>query len=78
MDKTKLDILISRMSKLNIKLELVGNYPWIYLHKVNNNLITEKYLANHGFTIAFLPIKKDQKLQLTNISEIFKIIRKYK
>ena len=40
--------------------------------------IKENFKGNHGFTIAFLPIRKDQELNFTDIGEIFKIIRKYK
>jgi hypothetical protein len=34
-------------------------------------------MGDHGFTIAFYPIRKDQELQFTDIGEIFKLIRKY-
>jgi hypothetical protein len=67
-----------RMSKLGIKCEFIGNYPWIYLEKVNGKRVTERFCGNHGFTIAFLPIRNGQKMELTDISEIMKIIRKYR
>lgn len=73
----KIDIFIKRLQKIGIFVEIVGNYPWIYLYKINNKKVKEKFQGNHGFTIAFLPIKKDQELQFTDISEIFKLIRKY-
>jgi len=73
----KLSIFINRLKKLGIVIELFGNYPWIYLGKINGKNVTEKFEAEHGFTIAFLPIKPDKKLQFTDITEIFKIIRKY-
>ncbi len=70
--------LCRRLEKLAIKLECIGNYPWIYLDKVNGNKVKEKFLGDHGFTIAFLPIKRENKfLVLTDTAEIFKIIRKY-
>jgi hypothetical protein len=56
---------------------LVGNYPWVYIDEINNKRVTETFQANHGFTIAFLPIKADKQLELTDIGEIFKLIRKY-
>ena len=68
----KLETFIRRLSKLNINIELVGNYPWIYLDKINNKKVVEKFTANHGFTIMFSTTK-----EFTNISEIFKLIRKY-
>ena len=73
----RLDIFIHRMKKLGIDIKLVGNYPWIYIDKINEIKVLEKFEGNHGFTIAFLPIKMDQELEFTNISEIFKLIRKY-
>jgi len=75
-----LDRLILRLEKINIKIELCGNYPWIYLEKVNNNKIKKEdyYLGDWGFTIAFLPIRLNEKMELTNIKKVFEIIRKYK
>lgn len=66
------------MAKLGIKVTMFGNYPWIYLDTVNGKKVTERFYANHGFTISFLPIRKDQEFEFTDITEIFKIIRKYR
>ena len=74
----KLTILGDRLKKLGIKIECLGNYPWIYLDKVNGNRVKEKFYAEHGFTIMFTPTKPDQEHQFTDLKEIFKIIRKYK
>ena len=71
-------IFHDRLKKIGITVELAGNFPWIYLDKVNGKKVTERFLGNHGFTIAFYPTKKDQKLKFTDIAEIFKVIRKYK
>ena len=77
MEQDKLTSFIDRMKKLNISIKLVGNYPWIYIDEINNKRVTETFQANHGFTIAFLPVKADKQLELTDIGEIFKLIRKY-
>jgi hypothetical protein len=79
-DFKKLDVFIRRMNKLKIDVQLVGNYPWIYIDSVNGNKIREKdyFEGNHGFTIAFLPVRRDQELDFTDITEIFKLIRKYR
>lgn len=74
----KLDIFVERMKKLGIDIDLLGNYPWIYIDRINGKRVTEKFEGNHGFTIAFLPIRQDQELHLTDIGEIFRLIRKYK
>lgn len=79
MDKyERLNTFISRMKKLNIDVKLSGNYPWIYIDTINGKRVTERFLGNHGFTIAFLPIKPEDKLELTDIKEIMNVIRKYK
>ena len=79
MDKyERLNTFISRMKKLNIDVKLSGNYPWIYIDTINGKRVAERFLGNHGFTIAFLPLKPEDKLELTDIKEIMNVIRKYK
>lgn len=78
MDTKVLDDFKRRMDKLGIKCEFVGNYPWVYINKINGKRVTEKFCAEHGFTVAFLPIRPGQKMELTDISEIFKLIKKYR
>lgn len=73
----KLTIFINRLEKLNIKISLISNYPYVYLYKVNEKIVKEKSYSDHGFTIAFLPIREGQDIKFTNIGEIFKLIRKY-
>jgi hypothetical protein len=71
-----LSTLYKRLQKIGIEITLIGNYPWIYLHKVNGNHVNEKFMAEHGFTIAFLSGIND--VELTDKKKIFEIIRKYK
>lgn len=73
----KLEIFIKRMKKIGIDIELTGNYPWIYIHTINGKRVKERFEAEHGFTIAFIPIRLNQELKFTDIGEIFKLIRKY-
>lgn len=74
----KVETLITRLQKIDIQIELLGNYPWIYLDKVNGKRVTEKFHSDHGFTIAFHPIRVGEELKFTDLGEIFKVIRKYK
>ena len=67
-----------RMGKLGIECEFVGNIPWIYLDKVNGKRVTERFGGEHGFTIAFYPVRVGEKMEVTDIGEIMKIIRKYR
>lgn len=77
MEKDKLKVFVDRMKRIDINVKLVGNYPWIYIDEINGKRVTEKFEGNHGFTIAFLPVRIDRELEFTDISEIFKLIRKY-
>lgn len=76
----KLNVFIARMKKLDIDVQLVGNYPWIYIDSVNGNKIKKEdfYYGNHGYTIAFLPTKVGKELELLDISKTIKLIRKYR
>ncbi len=74
----KITNFVERLQKIGINVKLAGNFPWIYLTEINGKLVTERFQGDHGFTIAFYPIRIDQKLEFTDITEIFKLIRKYK
>ena len=73
----KLTIFIERLKKIGIDILLGSNYPWIYITHINGIRVTETFKAEHGFTIAFMPIRIEQELSFTDITEIFKLIRKY-
>lgn len=75
--RDKIRVFGDRMKKLGIDIKLAGNFPWIYIDTINGKRVKEKFHAEHGFTIAFLPIREEQKLEFTDIGEIFKLIRKY-
>ena len=72
-----LTIFVNRMKRLGIIMTFFGNYPWIYIGTINGKKIKETFEADHGFTIGFYPIRRDQKFNFTDITEIFKLIRKY-
>jgi len=77
MEKDKLTVFVDRMNRIGIDIELFSNIPWIYINSINGKRVTEIFEANHGFTIAFLPVRADQELAFTDITEIFKLVRKY-
>ena len=74
----KITIFIERLKKIGIELKLGGNYPWVYIDYINGKRVTEKFQGNHGFTLCFIPIKKDKEIEFTDITEIFKLIQKIK
>jgi hypothetical protein len=75
-----LDKLVLRLKAINIEIELIGNYPWVYLYKVNDNAIKKEdyYLANHGFTVSFMLMPEREKMEITDIKKTFELIRKYR
>ena len=68
--------LYRRLLAINIEITCIGNYPWIYLDKVNKKRVREKFMADHGFTVATPSISG--KIELTDTKKIFQVIRKYK
>lgn len=60
-----------RLAKIGIEVELLGNYPWVYLDKVNGVKVKTKYLAEHGFTVFF----RGKSDKITDIPLIFNTIR---
>jgi len=74
----KLGVFVERLKKIGIDVKLSGNFPWIYLDEINGVRVTERFEANHGFTVMFLPGRNDSPVsEFTDITEIFKLIRKY-
>lgn len=74
----KLDVFVKRLKKIGIDVQLIGNYPWIYLDTVNGNKVKEKHESEHAFTMAFLPVRADRPFVFTDLKYIFEIIRKYR
>jgi hypothetical protein len=76
--KDNLQILIKRLVKIGVNIEIVSNVPWVYLYSINGKKVTEKTEdSNHGFNIAWIPINPNKELYLTNTKELFQLIRKY-
>lgn len=73
----KLEVFCNRLGKIGIDIKLEGNYPWVYIYSINGKRVIEQFHGNHGWTIAFLPIRPNQEIEFTDISELFKLIRKY-
>jgi hypothetical protein len=76
-DSKLIDTFVKRLKKIGIEVEVMSNVPWIYLYKINGKLVKEKFHAEHGFTLAWFPVNIDNKAKFSDISEIFKLIRKY-
>lgn len=73
-----LTILVNRLKKIDIDIKCAGNVPWIYLDSVNNEKVKERHNGEHGFTIAWLPMRFGSKVKIDSQSTIiFNILRKY-
>lgn len=74
-----IDIFHRRLKKIGIETEFVGNYPWIYLDKVNGKKVEGKFHGNHGFTAFFLNIDmKTNKVipyKFSDMKAVFKKVR---
>lgn len=72
MEKNELETFRNRLLNIGIVTSYVGNYPWIYLDKVNGKKVKRKYMANHGFC-SFWYTKEG--VVISDITEVFKVIR---
>lgn len=48
-----------RLKRIGVEVELIANYPWVYMNKVNGVPVTETFMAKHGFT-AFFSLRVEQ------------------
>lgn len=74
----ELDIFVNRLKKIGINITLISNFPLVYINTINNNIVREKFHSEHGFVLCYLPIRANQKLQYTNLSHTFNLIRLYR
>jgi len=74
----KITRFVERLKKIGIDVKLSGNFPWVYIDEICGKRVTEKFEANHGFTLIFLPGRNDSPpSEFIDIKEIFKLLRKY-
>ena len=76
----EIDIFVRRLKRIGIEIELVGNVPWIYLYKVNGNLVKrEDYSGDYGYTVAWYPVRMGSEPYIDpDLKRTFNIIRKYR
>ena len=79
MTQDPLSTLRQRMQRIGIEIEFVGNFPWIYLERINGIRIRqEDFTANHGFNIAWFGIRNEDKIKLAEDPKtIIALIRRY-
>lgn len=67
----------NRLKKIGIEITMIGNFPWVYMHTVNGVRVEGTYMADHGFTIFMMAIRKDERgpYIIQDIPTIFKKIR---
>jgi predicted membrane GTPase involved in stress response len=72
-----LDKFLEAMDNLGIDMDIGGNYPWIYITAINGKTVTEKMDSEHGFNVAFSPIKNKIKPEVTDVKKTLELIIKY-
>ncbi len=74
---TTINSFVNRLSKIGIQVELIGNYPWVYLDRVNGHKVEGYLWSDHEFTVFFRGPKLGQPDKITDIPAIFSKIREY-
>lgn len=64
-----------RLKKIGIEVEMSSNVPWLYLDKVNGREVTERYMAEHGFTAMWQPINLGQVIVFSDRRKVFAKVR---
>jgi hypothetical protein len=72
---TTIDSFYKRLKKIGIHVEMIGNYPWVYMDRVNGKEVRGDFEGNHGFTIFFRATRMGQEDTITDVTTIFKKIR---
>lgn len=72
---TTIDSFVNRLKKIGINVELEGNYPWVYLRKINDVPVKGNFLAEWGFTVFFRGSKFGSGDKITDTNTIFNKIR---
>jgi hypothetical protein len=75
-----LETFLLRTEKLGISIDIMYNFPWVYITRINGKLIhpDDYYQSRHGFTLGYQPIRIEEEIfKFSNITQIFKLIRKY-
>jgi len=54
MNRKLIASFVKRLKRIGVDVELIANYPWVYMTKVNGVPVTELFMANHGFTAFFV------------------------
>ena len=64
-----------RLKAIGIEVEMSSNVPWLYLDKVNSKEVEERYMAEHGFTAMWMPIRLDDVIKFSDRRKVFAKIR---
>ena len=75
---TNIERFINRLKKCGVTLDLLGNFPWVYIAKINGNTVKEKRDSEYGFVLGYTPIRPGEEFNFLPLRETFELIRKYK
>lgn len=75
MNNNLINKFVNRLNRIGIEVTLIGNYPWVYLDTINNKQVKENFMANHGFTCFFEPVRNGQNVKFSDRRAVFSKIR---
>lgn len=70
-------IFVERLRKLNIEIELVSNFPLVYITKINKKSVLENLNSEHGFVIGYFSHKENWEYVFSNLKETFNLIKRF-
>jgi len=78
-DINRISLFVKRLEKIGVRVDLLGNFPWVYLHKVNDVKVEGSFHADHGFCIGYYPnIWNDIECKRTVFDKIRSIVNESK
>ncbi|ASU03333.1 hypothetical protein [Pseudoalteromonas phage J2-1] len=70
-----LERVITRLTKIGIELELIGNVPWVYLRSVNGIPVTEKKNARHGYCVDYMIGKRHLNFRKDLFAKVRELVK---
>lgn len=75
MDTSVVDRFCRRLEQIGVTVELFGNYPWVYMGKVNGKRVKGLFEAEHGFTAFYTPTRIDGVARFSDRKVVFAKVR---
>lgn len=73
-NRSALERVIARLEKIGITLELLENFPWVYLGSVNGIPVKEIKNARHGYCIDYIIDKRHINFRRDLFSKVREVL----